>query len=421
MNVAIIGSGGREHSLVKALNQSSKVSQVFCIPGSDGISHEATCLAGDIMNTSSIIKILKAHDIKFVVIGPEAPLVSGLAGDLRENEFIVFGPNKEGADLEGSKIFSKHFMQKAGVPTARFKEAQNKTQALKVLDDFEFPVVVKADVLAAGKGVIICKDQKDYESALHKIFDQKVFGDTSVVIEEFISGWELSYIIVTDGENFEVCPLVQDHKALKDKGLGPNTGGMGVVGPIEIPEKLDHQIRSTIVQPTLTQLKSMGIDYRGALFIGLMIHKGQAYVLEYNVRFGDPETQIIFPLMKSDAFDVLYSAAQGKLNELEVKRAYAACVVLAAEGYPENPIKGSVIEGLNFEPLKDCYFIASGVKKSEEGYRVSGGRVLGAVAIAETMDQAINKSYELSEKVYWKGLQKRSDIGQFSPSYKNSV
>lgn len=412
MNVAVIGSGGREHSLVKALNQSHQVHQVFCIPGSDGFSHEATCLAGDIMDSSNLIKILKAHNVELVVIGPEAPLVAGLAEDLRQNKFLVFGPDKKGAYLEGSKIFSKHFMQKADIPTARFQEIQNKSQGLKALNHFKFPLVIKADVLAAGKGVIICKSQKDYEQALQKIFDQKSFGETKALVEEFIPGWELSYTIVTDGKCFEVCPLAQDHKALKDHGLGPNTGGMGVVGPIEISEKLDHQIRSTIVQPTLSQLKSMGVDYRGALFIGLMIHEDQPYVLEYNVRFGDPEAQIIFPLMKTEVFDVLYSVAQGQLDKFEVKKAFAACVVLAAEGYPEKPLKGALIEGLSFKTSEDCYFIAAGVKKNENKYRVSGGRVLGAVAIADTMAQAVDKSYKLSEQVHWKGLQKRGDIGK---------
>lgn len=413
MNVAVLGSGGREHALVKALKQSPKVDHVVCIPGSDGIALEAECKNINLKETSELITYLQSQNVNFVVVGPEDPLVDGLADTLRENNFKVFGPGAEGAQLEGSKIYSKEFMKLAGIPTAGFKVAKNKNEALEVLGHFKFPIVVKADVLAAGKGVSICQNETEYKKSIEQIFDSKIFGTSEALIEEFLSGWELSYICVTDGTNYQVCPLAQDHKALYDGGKGPNTGGMGVFGPIKLNESLQQKINRTIVEPTLNQLKKMNISFQGALFIGLMIDKDEPYVLEYNVRFGDPETQIIMPLIDGDVFEILYSAVEGPLKPIKTKNSYAACVVLAAEGYPENSVKGSKIEFQDLKSNPENYFIFSGVKKSGDDFVVAGGRVMGAVGIDKDKDRALDKAYAQSEKASWKGLQKRSDIGRY--------
>ncbi len=413
MNVAVLGTGGREHALVKALKQSPKVDHVFCIPGSDGIALDVECKNISLQNTNELVTYLKQQNIQFVVIGPEDPLVNGLADVLRKENFKVFGPGKEGAKLEGSKIYSKEFMKQAGIPTAGFAIAKTKESALSAIKDFKFPIVVKADVLAAGKGVFICKTKSEYDQAIDHIFGQKTFGESEALIEEFISGWELSYICITDGDNYEVCPLVQDHKALKDGGLGPNTGGMGVFGPIQMDEKLRQEINSTIVEPTLKQLNKMKIKFQGALFIGLMIENNKPYVLEYNVRFGDPETQIIMPLIDGDVFEILLSSVDGPLKPIKTKNKFAACIVLAAEGYPDNPVKNSKIEFTDLKSKDDSYFVFSGVKKSGEDYLVAGGRVLGAVAISDSKESVLEKAYHQSEKAHWKGLQKRKDIGRY--------
>lgn len=413
VKVAVLGSGGREHALVKALLKSPKVDGVVCIPGSDGIALETECQNIDLKNKIEVINYLKKSHVEFVVVGPEDPLVDGLADTLKENDFKVFGPGAEGAQLEGSKIYSKEFMKAANIPTAGFKIAKTKAEALSVLGDFKFPIVVKADVLAAGKGVSICKTKEEYQKSIEHIFDHKTFGQSEALIEEFISGWELSYICITDGESFQVCPLVQDHKSLKDGGHGPNTGGMGVFGPIHIEESLKKEIDKTIVQPTLDELKKRNIKFCGALFIGLMIENNKPYVLEYNVRFGDPETQIIMPLIDGDVFEILLSAVQGHLKPIKVKSSFATCVVLAAEGYPEQPVKGTPIEFLDSKKSDENYFIYSGVKKDKDKFLVHGGRVLGAVGLAETKDLSIKKAYDQSLKANWKGLQKRLDIGRY--------
>lgn len=413
MKVAVLGSGGREHALVKALKKSQKVSQVFCIPGSDGIALDVECKAIDLKDSSAVLGFLKQTEVEFVVIGPEDPLVDGLADALRSNGLKVFGPGAEGAKLEGSKIYSKEFMKAAHIPTAGFKSATTKKEALSVIGDFKYPIVVKADVLAAGKGVTICQDEGEYIKAIEQIFDQKTFGVSNVLIEEFISGWELSYICITDGESFQVCPLAQDHKALKDGGLGPNTGGMGVFGPIALDKKLQDEINRTIVQPSLDELKKRNIKFCGALFIGLMIDGDKPYVLEYNVRFGDPETQIIMPLIDGDVFEILWSAVEGPLKPITTKDAFAACVVMAAEGYPDKPVKGSVIEIANTKDSDSSYFIYSGVKKEQGQWIVSGGRVMGAVGVGSTKEEALKLAYAQSDRAQWKGLQKRTDIGTY--------
>lgn len=413
MNVAVIGSGGREHALVKALAKSESVTEIHAYPGSIGIAQDAKCHNTVSWNPlSPLIKSLKDNNINLVVIGPEAPLVEGLADELRAHDFLVFGPDKAAALLEGSKIFCKQFMVDAGVPTADYQIIESYDQMLRL--EFEFPFVIKADGLAAGKGVYICKQKSDLEKAAYDIFKKRIFGDTYALAEKFLKGWELSYIIITDGERYEVCPLAQDHKTLLDGGHGPNTGGMGVVGPIKLSNELDQRIRSQIVEPTLKAFKEKQMSYRGALFIGLMIQDDIPFVLEYNVRFGDPETQIIMPLIEGDMGLILKSCAQGELQSFKVKDQFAACVVMAAKGYPDAAEKGAPIKGDIESQDENSYFIHAGIGRNPNGeYFVSGGRALGAVGIADTKDQAINNAYARLKQVSWDGVQYRKDIGRF--------
>lgn len=412
MNVAVIGSGGREHALVKALAKSESVNEVHAYPGSVGISKLAQCHAISWNPSAPLVKALKDQDINLVVIGPEAPLVEGLADTLREAGFLVFGPDKAAALLEGSKIFCKEFLVDAGIPTADYQVLASYEQTMEL--EFEFPFVVKADGLASGKGVYICKTSEDLQRAAYDIFKRRIFGETQAIAEKFLSGWELSYIIITDGQRYEVCPLAQDHKTLLEGGQGPNTGGMGVLGPIEISSELDQKIRTQIVEPTLKTLNDKNLSYRGALFIGLMIQDNEPYVLEYNVRLGDPETQIIMPLIDADIGQLLKSCAQGELQGFKIKSEFAACVVLAAKGYPDAPEKGAPITGDIETETEDSYFIHAGVGRNPNGeFFVSGGRVLGSVALASTRDEAIAKAYERLQQVHWDGIQYRKDIGRY--------
>lgn len=415
MKVAVIGSGGREFALAKALSESPTVKEVWAYPGSVGMAQFAKCKNIAWTKTDALLTEFKNKSIDLVVIGPEAPLVEGLADQLRAQGLFVFGPNKKAAQLEGSKVFSKEFMLRAGVPTAKSKTVTNENECLALTNDFEFPIVVKADGLAAGKGVYICKDQDELQKAASDIFVKKIFSETHALAEEFISGWELSYIIITDGERYEVCPLAQDHKTLLDGGKGPNTGGMGVIGPIAISKDLDQKIRQKVVEPSLKQLKKMDLPYQGALFIGLMINdKNEPYVLEYNVRFGDPETQIIMPLIEGDIGQILLSCAKGEMQSFKVKDQFAACVILAAEGYPENVVKGSVIEGDLKSATPESYFVHAGVSCNDKNdFVVNGGRVLGAVGLADSKDKAIAKAYQQASLVSWKGVQFRKDIGRY--------
>lgn len=415
MNVAVIGSGGREHALIRALASSKSVEEVHAYPGSVGISKWAKCHAISWNPSPPLVKSLKENNIDLVVIGPEAPLAEGLANILREAGFLVFGPDQAAAQLEGSKIFCKQFLVDAGIPTADYKILNSYDEMLAL--DFSFPFVIKADGLAAGKGVYICKNKEDLEKAAYDIFKKRIFGETPALAEKFLQGWELSYIIMTDGQRYEVCPLAQDHKTLLDGGQGPNTGGMGVIGPIELSESLDQKIKTRIIEPTLRTLKEKNLEYRGALFVGLMIQDDEPYVLEYNVRFGDPETQIIMPLIDADMGLLLKSCAQGELQSFKLKPEYAVCVVMAAKGYPDAPERGAPITGDIETETEDSYFIHAGVGKNPSGeYFVSGGRVLGCVALAESKDLAIERAYARLKQVHWDGMQYRKDIGRYFSS-----
>lgn len=415
MKILVIGQGGREHAIVKALAQSPKVSQIHLIPGNDGMAREAMCHAVDWRDTQAVVDLCLRTEVDYVFIGPEDPLVDGLADRLRERGILCVGPNRGAALLEGSKIAAKTFMEEAGVPTARFAVVDSVAAVEGALPSFTPPYVLKADGLAAGKGVFICKTKEQLLEASRDLFERRTLGASGerALLEQFQPGWELSYLILTNGQEWVSLPVAQDHKRLADGDEGPNTGGMGTLAPLPLDAELRARIEESVVKPTVRHLGHRGDVYRGVVFIGLMITEDGPTVLEYNTRFGDPETQVILPLLEGDWAQVFHDLARGKVAPLQWKSVHACCVVLAAEGYPDRVVKGTRIEGDLTAEGPSSYFIHAGTKKTAEGtWVVNGGRTLGAVGIGRDASEAIRLAYEQAKKVFWQGIQSRSDIGK---------
>jgi phosphoribosylamine---glycine ligase len=415
LKVLVLGQGGREHALVHALARSASVAEVHAAPGSSGISLEAQCHDLSLDDAKSISNFCVAQKIDFVFIGPEDPLVAGLSDELRENGVLAVGPSKEAAQLEGSKIFSKEFMRDAGVPTSQFQIVSSTAQALIAAKNFTPPFVLKADGLAAGKGVFICQDIGELERACKDLFDDKILGlaGHQALLEEYLPGWELSYLVLTNGEQWQTLPLAQDHKRLLDGDKGPNTGGMGTVAPLSISAELRSQIETKIVAPSVNLLKERNMLYRGVLFIGVMVTDLGPQVLEYNCRFGDPETQVILPLIDGDWGLIFKSLAGGKLLELKPNNLFASCVVMAAPGYPISPEKGLSFEGDLHSASMDRYFLHAGSKKTATGqWQTNGGRVLNAIGLGASLKESLTNAYEQAQQASWPNLQMRSDIGK---------
>lgn len=414
IKVLVIGQGGREHALVKALKNSPSVQEVHCAPGNAGIATEVLCHPLGKVDGASVIELARRHDFNLVVIGPEVPLAAGLADVLRSEGLLVFGPSQAGAQLEASKIFSKQFMIRAGIPTAAYEEVRSVDEALRAADRFTPPFVLKADGLAAGKGVFICADRSELGAAARLIFEAKTLGAAGdrAILEQHQAGWELSYLILTNGEDYRSLPLAQDHKRLKDQDAGPNTGGMGTVAPLKISNELEAQIRDKVMIPAVRTLKSMGLLYRGVLFVGIMVTPEGPSVLEFNVRFGDPEAQSILPLLKGDWAKVMEAVAKGELPELEWQPLHLACVVLAAGGYPDRPENGVRIAGEIGYQSPSSYFLHAGTAQKEDGSWVTaGGRVLNAIGVGNSRAEALRNAYSQAQKVAWPGQQMRHDIG----------
>lgn len=418
MKVLVIGQGGREHALTRAFTQSSSVSEVHCIPGNDGIAQTVLCHNLNLKNHEAIVQFCLHTEIDFVFIGPEDPLVDGLADSLRSRGILVVGPSQESAQLEGSKIFAKKFMQRAQVPTSTFSEVQSFEETMNNAYQFTPPYVLKADGLAAGKGVYICKNIEELAKAANDIFVEKIFGEAGrkALLEQFMPGWELSYLILTNGSAYQSLPIAQDHKRLLDHDQGPNTGGMGTIAPMSIDAKLHQQIHEKILAPSIAQLQKENLLYRGVLFVGLMITEQGPQVLEYNCRFGDPETQVILPLLQNDAGLLFKNLAEGKLLNVESKKLHAACIVLAAPGYPQKPEKDLPISGDIDSQTDLSYFLHAATKYSANSKSVkwftNGGRVMNAVGLGLNAKQSIENAYAQTNKIQWMGLQKRSDIGK---------
>ena len=414
MKVLIIGSGGREHAIAYSLNKSSKVTEIHAIPGNPGIAKIGTCHNGSVEDLQGILKFVEENNIDFTVIGPEVPLCLGLADLLEDNGHKVFGPRKESATLEGSKAFSKSFMQRHNIPTAAYKEVNSYDEAVIALDSFDYPVVVKADGLAAGKGVVICENREEAISALKDIMINCSLKDAGnkVVLEEFLTGFECSLLCFTDGETIIPMVSAKDHKQIYDNNKGPNTGGMGTVSPNPfLPDGMEEVFENDILKPFVAGLKKDNMDYRGVIFIGLMIENNKAKVLEFNVRFGDPETQVILLRLESDLFDVMNAVATKTLNNVEVKwkDEHAACLVLASQGYPGSYEKGKIITGL--DDLNDVVVFHAGTKNVDGNIVTNGGRVLNVCALGKSLEDVRNKVYEALEKINFEGKYCRKDIG----------
>lgn len=416
MKILVIGSGGREHALCWRLCRDGH--SVFAMPGSVGMSDVATCVPGDADDLDGICQYATAEEVELVVVGPELPLVLGLADRLREAGVPVFGPGAKGAELEGSKVFSKAFFEKYNIRSARFFECSTMEAAEIAIAKLGERMVVKVDGLAAGKGVVVCDSAAEARGAAKSMLEEMAFGaaGSSVVVEERLEGREVSVMALCDGSNYEILAQAEDHKAIFDGDKGPNTGGMGTVSPVSwVGSTLIERAAKEIFDPTLLGLKAEGIDFRGVLYAGLMVDAdGAPWLLEYNVRFGDPETQPVLARLKGDLGLWLAGAAAGKLPEgsLEWDERVALCVVLASAGYPKSSSKGDVITGLaDAGALDDVVVFRAGTKLVGTQELTDGGRVLGVTALGADVRAARAQAYAAVAKIDFKGMQYRQDIG----------
>lgn len=416
MKVLVIGSGGREHAIAWALNKSKHVTELYALPGNPGIARIGTCINGSVEDLEGILKVVEDKGIDLTVIGPEVPLCMGLADLLEDHGHKVFGPRKAAAHFEGSKAFTKDFLFRHNIPTAKSIEVNTYEEALEALKSFTYPVVVKADGLAAGKGVVIAEDEETAKTTLKEMLEGKILDGAGkkVVLEEFLTGFESSLICFCDGKT--IVPMVEakDHKQVYDNNKGPNTGGMGTVSPNPfMPEGMDEVFREDILDPFIKGLNEDGIDFRGVIFIGLMIENGKAKVLEFNVRFGDPETQVILMRLDSDLYEIMEAVADGKLDTVDVrwKDETVTCVVLASGGYPESYEKGKVITGLDTLP-EDITIFHAGTALNDKGELVTaGGRVLNVCASGKSLEETRDKVYKAIEQIHFDGVYCRQDIG----------
>jgi len=423
MKVLVIGSGGREHCLAWKIKESSLVDKVYIAPGNGG-----TSLIGDNLDIKpedieSLVDFAKKERIDLTVVGPEVPLVAGIVDKFEEEGLKIFGPKKELALLEGSKVYAKQTMKRLGIPTANFEIFDNPDLAKEYVREREPPLVVKAEGLAAGKGVIVCKSLSEAYRAIDLIMVEKKFGSAGkrIVIEDFLEGEEASVLVFTDGSS--ILPLVasQDHKQVYDNDEGPNTGGMGAYAPAPVVNELVYEkIKEEIFRPLIYGLKNEGKIYKGMLYAGLMIKENQPYVLEFNVRFGDPETQAILPKLKNDLVGVILKTVEENLGKIELAwdERFCVCVVLASRGYPGSYEKGKVIEGLEkLSDLKDVFVFHAGTKRVEEKFLTAGGRVLNVVGLGTSLREAQEITYKALENIKFEGSHYRRDIGNKAFKY----
>ena len=415
MRILVIGGGGREHALVWKLAQSPRVEKIYCAPGNPGIGQIAECVNISVDNIKALCGFAREHNVDLTVVGPEKPLTDGIVDYFTAQGLKIFGPTQEAAQLEGSKTFAKERMQEYHIPTADFAVFSSAAQAKNYIEKKGVGIVVKADGLAAGKGVVVATTAAEAIAAIDEIMLKKVHGDAGnqVVLEELLIGEEASLLAFTDGTTVVPMVAAQDHKRVGDGDTGPNTGGMGAYAPAPVvtPELL-KQIQETILQPMIDGLRNDGILYQGCLYAGLMITADGPKVIEFNARFGDPETQVVLPLLKTDLVPVLEACMDGTLAECNVswKNSAAVCVVVAAGGYPGEYRKGDVIKGLYDAEAKDAVVFHAGPGLSGENVVTHGGRVLGVTAVAETIADAVDKVYPAVEQIKFSGMQYRKDI-----------
>lgn len=418
MNILVIGSGGREHTIVWKLAQSSLVDKIYCVPGNAGIAELAECLEVESDNLSGFLEIARHNSIDCTIVGSEVPLSLGIVDLFEDNGYPIFGPHRKAAEIESSKVFAKQIMNKYHIPTARSQDFEDYYEALSYLEKQSFPLVIKADGLAAGKGVIITKDRFEAELALGKIMRERKFGEAGrrVLIEEFLSGEEVSMLVFSDGRN--ILPMItsQDHKKIGDNDEGLNTGGMGAYSPVPFfGEKEREFVLTRIFQPVISGLEREGRPFKGVLYAGLIITKEGPKVLEFNARFGDPETQVILPGLETDLMEIIQATIDGSLQRIELswKKQSTVCVVMASQGYPGVYEQGKIITGL--EELRDSGDIMvfhSGTKKKDNQIVSAGGRVLGVTAWADSLKEAIDKAYQGIEKIHFENSYYRKDIGK---------
>lgn len=415
MKILVIGGGGREHAVIKALKKSAKVEKIYALPGNGGIAADAECYPVKVTDIDGIAAFAKNHTIDFAVVTPDDPLVLGCVDQLEELGIPCFGPRANAAIIEGSKVFSKNLMKKYGIPTAESETFTNAEDAIAYLKKGSFPAVIKADGLALGKGVIIAQNFEEAEAGVREIMCDKVFGASGnrILVEEFLTGPEVSVLSFTDGKT--VVPMVSsmDHKRALDGDLGLNTGGMGTVAPNPYyTEEIAKQCMETIFLPTVHAMNAEGRTFQGCLYFGLMLTPKGPKVIEYNCRFGDPETQVVLPLLESDLLEIMQAVRNGTLSETEVRfgKGAACCVVLASEGYPKHYESGFEISLPNV--CEHEYIYIAGAKDADGKLLTSGGRVLGAAAAADTLQQAVSNAYALANRIHFENAYMRKDIGK---------
>lgn len=418
MKILVVGNGGREHTIVWKLAQSPKVEEIYTAPGNAGTAMLGMNVDIAADEIESLLEFAQAEEIDLTVVGPEIPLMQGIVDRFEAEGLKIFGPVRQAAMLEGSKVCAKQLMTKYGIPTAPFVVCDTREEARAATHGKAFPYVIKVDGLAAGKGALIIKDQQDLETAFREIWDEKKFGTAAeqVLVEDFLQGEELSLFAVTDGERYVLLPAAQDHKRVFDNDEGPNTGGMGAYAPAPLgTAAVIAHAEEKVIRPLLEAMREEECPYKGVLYCGLMIDKGEPSVVEINARFGDPEAQVTIPLIRSDFADLLYSVADGKLDVdgFKLSDQYAACVIVASGGYPEAYAKGKIINGLDTEEdsVKDTVFLA-GVQYDGAHFCTSGGRVLGVTRLAGDLDSAITVAYAKVKTISFDGAHYRRDIGK---------
>ena len=415
MKVGIIGSGGREHAICHSLNKSKKIKKIYCFPGNAGTAEIAENIDLNLENFNELKKFILKCSIDLIIVGPEKPLVEGIVDFLENNQIKVFGPNKFASQLEGSKIFTKKLCEKYNIPTAKFGIFKNFNDAQNFLEKIVYPTVVKADNLASGKGVYICTNFDEASNAVKEIFDGKFGEAENVLIEEFLEGEEMSYFIITDGKTISKFGTAQDHKRALEGDLGKNTGGMGAYSPSRLFNKeLDEKIINKIINPTIKGIEDFGSKYKGFLYAGLMIVKDEPYLIEYNVRMGDPECQTIIPKLETDLLDIFVACCDEKLRDIQVKWVdqKSLCVVLCSKGYPETFEKNVVIKNFNSINLDEKdYLFHAGTKKNNNQIFATGGRVLNFVSLSDNFYDAREKIHKNLESLNWENGYYRKDIG----------
>jgi phosphoribosylamine--glycine ligase len=418
MKVLVVGSGGREHALVWKIAQSPKVSKVYCAPGNAGISEQATIIPIQANDLNRLLEFALREKIDLTVVGPEDPLTRGIVDLFESKDLLIFGATKKAAEIEGSKAFAKEMMKKYHIPTASYEIFDHRNETVKYIRNQGAPIVVKADGLAAGKGVIICKTVEEAIRSVDQIMVEKIFGNAGnrVVVEEYLVGEEASYIAFTDGKTILPMASSQDHKPVLDGDQGPNTGGMGAYSPAPVvTDEVHEKITEKILRPVIYGMGEEGRPYKGVLYAGLMIHEGHPKVLEFNARFGDPETQPVLMRMKGDIVPILEACMKGTLSRqtIEWDNRASVCVVMTSKGYPGEYEKGKIIEGLKeVSQMERVSVFHAGTILKDGQIITNGGRVLGVTGLGEDIPRAIERAYQAVKKISWNGVHYRTDIGQ---------